>query len=72
MLIASLDSGCPAICIMGPGEFTKDGHFIVITGYEDGYYTINDPNSPENTSRKWLFDEFADQIQNIWVYRVIW
>ena len=69
-MIDNLDVGNPIICIMGPGVFTDEGHFIVITGYSDGKFTIHDPNSIENTQKEWEYDEFADQIMNIWTYRL--
>lgn len=56
------------ILSMGPGHFTSAGHFIVVTGYENGYFTINDPNSYENSARKWKYEEFQDQIKNIWSF----
>lgn len=69
-MIDNLEAGNPIICIMGPGVFTDEGHFIVITGYSDGKFTIHDPNSIENTEKEWEYDEFADQILNIWTYRL--
>lgn len=65
-LISTLNEGKLIICSMGPGHFTSAGHFIVITGYEDGYFTVNDPNSYLNSQRKWAYDEFSDQIKNLW------
>ena len=64
----SVTNGKPVILIMGPGVFTSVGHFIVVTGYEDGYFLINDPNSIKRTEKRWQFSEFSDQILNIWSY----
>lgn len=61
-----LEEGNPVICIMGPGVFTTTGHFIVLTGYEDGKFRVNDPNSMERSSKLWAFDQFSDQIRNLW------
>ena len=36
---AELAQGHPVICSMGPGNFTQIGHFIVLTGYENGTVT---------------------------------
>ena len=66
--IRKLLCGKPVILIMGPGVFTSVGHFIVVTGYEDGYFLINDPNSIKRTEKRWQFSEFSDQILNIWSY----
>ncbi|MBQ8632803.1 MAG: C39 family peptidase [Lachnospiraceae bacterium] len=61
-----LGKGNPVICIMGPGDFTKAGHFIVLRGVEDGKFIVNDPNSVENSERLWSYDEISGQIKNLW------
>jgi len=61
-----LEQGNPVICIMGPGVFTTTGHFIVLTGYEDGKFRVNDPNSVIRSSRLWSYGEFQDQVRNLW------
>ena len=33
---AELDAGHPIVVNVGPGDFTDTGHFMVITGYDDG------------------------------------
>ncbi len=59
----------PIICAMGPGDFTTEGHFIVLTGITDeGYVTVHDPNSKERSKRTWSLDELMPQIRNLWVY----
>lgn len=44
-----LSQGHPIICSVGPGDFTKIGHFIVLTGYENGNVKVNDPFSIKNS-----------------------
>lgn len=66
-VIDHLKAGNPIICIMGPGDFTQKGHFIVLTDYENGKITVNDPNSRENSAKKWAYEELEEQIQNLWV-----
>lgn len=61
-----VQAGNPVICVVGPGVFTTTGHYIVLTGYENGMYRINDPNSVERSNRLWQFEEFQDQIRNLW------
>lgn len=63
-----LDLGCPIICAMRPGDFTTTGHFIMIYGYDDDGFLINDPNSRERSSRHWDFDTLHYQIKNLWGY----
>lgn len=65
-----LENGEPIIAIMGPGDFTSEGHFIVLTEYRDGYVTVNDPYSIERSSVKWELVEIMPQIQGMWAYSV--
>jgi len=67
-MVKALEAGKPIICAMGPGVFTDNGHYIVLTGYVDGAFTIHDPNSPANTARTWTYNEIKDQIRNIWSF----
>ena len=67
-VVANLKEGNPIICIMGPGDFTQTGHYIVLTGYEDGKLKVNDPNSEIRSEKLWDFDEIQDQILNLWVF----
>ena len=64
----TLAYGCPIICSMGPGDFTDNGHFIVITAYEDGMFQVNDPNSRIRSGRTWSYEELEGQIVNMWWY----
>ena len=63
-----LKSGHPIICSMRPGDFTSVGHFIVLTGTEDGKIRVNDPNSLTRSRQLWDYDTLADQISNLWVF----
>ena len=66
---AALREGRPVICIMGHGTFTDgDGHFILLTDYDDGKITIHDPNSRERSERLWTFEEFRGQIRCLWAF----
>lgn len=68
-IIRNLEVGNPIVCVMGPGDFTSTGHFIVMTGYEDGKIKVNDPNSPDRSNMLWDYDAIKDQIRNLWVCR---
>lgn len=61
-----LEAGIPVVVNVGPGTFTTGGHYMVLVGYEDGKFRINDPNSPEYSSRLWAWDDFQDQVRNFW------
>lgn len=56
------------ICAMGPGDFTDQGHFIVISGYSKDGFLVKDPFSYTNSNREWSYDILSSQIQQIWVY----
>ena len=65
----NLDVGNPIIVVVGPGDFTTDGHFLVLTGRSGDKITLNDPNSPTNSAKSWDYDTLAGQIQALWVLR---
>lgn len=68
-IIENLEAGNPIICVMGPGDFTTFGHYIVMTDYEDGYIRLNDPNSRSNSQKLWTYNQLEHQIDNLWVIR---
>ena len=66
-----LAAGHPIIASMGPGDFTSSGHFIVLTGYANGSFTVNDPNSLVRSGETWSFERLKNQIVNLWYYTVL-
>lgn len=68
-MVRALEDGALIICIMGPGNFTTGGHFILLTGYEDGAFTVNDCNSITRSNRTWTYDEICGEIWNLWAIR---
>lgn len=66
-ITSNLEEGNPIICVMGEGDFTSTGHFIVMTDYVDGKIKVNDPNSKERSLKNWEYDNIKDQIRNLWV-----
>ena len=67
-MIDVLDSGKPIICIMGAGDFTSSGHFIVITDYSDEGFSVLDPNSVSRSQQKWTYERIESQIRNLWAF----
>lgn len=65
-MVTALEEGKPIILAMGAGDFTTTGHYIVLTGLEDGAFRVNDPNSRINSQRLWTHEELEGQIRNIW------
>lgn len=68
-MINYLKNGNPIICIMGEGDFTSSGHFIVLTDFsEEEGFSVLDPNSKERTAKKWTYERISSQIRNIWAF----
>ena len=65
-IVSALESGSPVILALGAGDFTSSGHYIVLTGVEDGAFRVNDPNSQENSQKLWTYEQLERQIRNIW------
>lgn len=63
-----LDSGRVIVMNVKPGIFTTVGHYMLVVGYEDGKFRINDPNSPANSAKLWDFDEFDQDIKIMWSF----
>ena len=66
---AELAAGRPIICIMGPGDFTETGHYIVLTGCNPEGFDVYDPFRPSNC-KVWDYDTLSPQIRNLWSYSV--
>ena len=65
-MVSALEAGHPVILALGAGDFTTTGHYIVLTGVEDGKFRVNDPNSRVRSQRLWSYEELEGQIRNIW------
>lgn len=65
-----LDNGHMIICSMGPGDFTTTGHFIVIYGYNQDGFLVNDPYSRIRSNRTWDYETISGQIAGMWVYSI--
>ena len=63
----ALQQGQPIICSVGPGDFTTEGHFIVLTGMKYGKIKVNDPNCIRR-SCLWDYEVLEPQIKNLWAY----
>ena len=63
---SELDSGKLIILVVGPGDFSSSGHFLLVTGYDDYGFFIHDPNSPENSEKTWPYQRLSSQILNLW------
>lgn len=66
----NLEAGNPIICVLGPGDFTDSGHFVVMSEVVDGKVKILDPNSAERSEMLWDFAQIESQIENLWVCKL--
>ncbi len=62
----ALDAGKVLICAMRPGDFTSGGHFIVIYGYDEDGFLVNDPNCVARSRVSWSFERIGSQIKQVW------
>ncbi len=62
----ALENGNPVILALGAGDFTTTGHYIVLTGLEEGLFRVNDPNSILRSNQLWSYEQLEGQIRNIW------
>ena len=65
-MVAALEAGHPVILAVGEGDFTTTGHYIVLSGMEEGLFRVNDPNSRLNSEKRWSYEQLESQIRNIW------
>ncbi len=63
-----LDAGGVIICSMKAGDFTDGGPFVVIYGYDEDGFLINDSNCVARSRQKWPYSALKKQLKNIWVY----
>lgn len=65
-----LSQGHPLVCAMRSGDFTSQGHFIVIAGMEGDKFLVHDPNSIERSQQLWDYDTLQYQISAIWAFKI--
>ncbi len=61
-----LEAGHVLICAMRQGDFTAGGHFIVIYGYDENGFLVNDPNCVARSRQSWSFERIGGQIKQVW------
>ena len=68
VILEALKNNHPIICSMRKGDFTINGHFIVLVSYENGKIKVNDPNSQIRSNILWDYDKIKSQIKNLWEF----
>ena len=65
-VVEALSAGKLVIAIMGPGNFTKQGHYIVLRGIsEDGKIMVADPASRKRSGQLWDLSVFTSQCKSV-------
>lgn len=62
-LKATLDEGNIIICSVRAGDFTSEGHFIVIYGYDENGFKVNDPKCIYRSRLTWTYEQIQDDIK---------
>ncbi len=60
------DGGVSVLCVKA-GDFTAGGHFIMIYGYDDEGFFVNDPFCVYRSTVKWSYEQLKGQISGVWV-----
>ena len=68
-IAAALQAGQPVIASVHAGDFTTTGHYIVLKSIDErGMVEVYDPNSPQNSARRWDIQQVLLQTDNAWAY----
>ncbi len=60
-------NGGVVIASVRPGDFTSEGHFIVIAGFDDnGMLSVRDPNSAKRSAMPWDVERVLSQCAGLW------
>ena len=63
-ILHQLHDGKLIVMLMGTGQFTSSGHFIIVRGVSvSGKLQIADPNSSENTMTEWDYETLRKEIK---------
>jgi len=67
-----LEEGGLIILSVGPGDFTSQGHFIVVRACDERGFYVNDPNRRSTSCREdpWTYRELSSQALQMWNYRI--
>ena len=63
---AELDKGRILIGSVKLGNFTSGGHFIVIYGYDENGFKINDPKCVYRSGLSWTYEQIKNDFKAMW------
>lgn len=64
---AALDAGDLVIACMGPGNWTRSGHYVLVYGVQGDTIFINDPASTKKSRTQGSYGLFKQQVKFYWV-----
>lgn len=67
-IVNALKNAKPVIASMGPGTFTRGGHFIDLVGIKDGQIIVNDCASKERSQKTYAPSVFTSEGSNFWAF----
>jgi hypothetical protein len=68
--VAAIKEGAYVVCSMGPGHFTKSGHFILAWDITDnGNIRVNDPDSTSKTAQEWAQSIFIPECRQYFIFK---
>lgn len=65
-LAGELEKGNILVMAVRTGDFTAVGHFLVVYGYDEEGFWINDPNCVARSGKSYSFERLKPQIKNVW------
>ena len=66
---SALRAGEPVVCAVRPGDFTPNGHFIILYGIDDAnMVSVHDPNSSYRSAQKWGLQHVLNQTALCWTF----
>ncbi|MBE5887641.1 MAG: hypothetical protein E7283_02255 [Lachnospiraceae bacterium] len=63
---SELDKGNILICSVREGNFTTGGHFILIYGYDENGFKVNDPKCIYRSRLSWTYQQIKNDIKQTW------
>ena len=65
--LQAIDNGAYVIATMGPGVWTKSGHYVTIYGYDSNYVYVCDPASTRSSRLKGSLGTWKKQVKQLHV-----
>lgn len=69
-IVKELENGNLVIACMGPGTWTKGGHYILAYDIKDSKVSINDPNSQKESRLTANITTWQNEVKYYWVIQV--